>query len=695
MIIDLIYNLSVLVALSVLSGFIDSRYNRKSIQGKILQGLLFGVVAIIGMLYPFRLTEGIIFDGRSIVISLCTLFFGVIPGLISTIISVAFRNYLGGGGALTGIFVLTASFIIGIIFHQLRKVEKLNLTKIILYLFGILTTSVMMILMVTLPSNFVAETFRKITITVMICYPLITLIIGKILLDQEENRNSIERIKKEESLFRTTLYSIADAVITTDKLGTIQHLNQVAERLTGWSENEAYGKTLDDIFKIFNEITKEKIENPVRKVIKEGTVVGFSNHIILISKDGREIPIADSAAPIKDENSKILGAVLVFRDQTEERKKIKRIEESEHRYALTLDVLNEGIWDWNIKEGRGFASPNYHKLLGYDDNAFSTTEEWLKYVHPDDYEKTIYLFREAFENATGINVELRMRKKTGEWIWIQTRGKVVEKDEFGKSKRMLGTVSDITHRKKFEEELINSKIKAEESDRLKSAFLANMSHEIRTPMNGILGFLDLLKEPQLSSDKRERYINLVKKSSERLLNTINDIIEISKIESGELSINESEINVNEHLDYFLDFFKPEATKKGLKLFCTDIKNNNEIIIKTDKDKFDSIFINLIKNALKYTDNGSVEIGYTINKYEIEFFVKDTGIGIPEEMHGAIFQRFYRTDLWLSSKYEGSGLGLSIVKAYLDILNGRIGLDSETGKGSTFYFSLPANLLKIK
>lgn len=261
-------------------------------------------------------------------------------------------------------------------------------------------------------------------------------------------------------------------------------------------------------------------------------------------------------------------------------------------------------------------------------------------------------------------------------------------------KQIIAFVRDITDRKLAEQELIKSKEKAEESDRLKSAFLANMSHEIRTPMNGILGFADLLKEPNLTSKKQQEYIKIIESSGVRMLNIINDIVNISKIEAGLMEVNLTESNVNEQIEYIYTFFKPEVEQKGMQLFFKKSLTSKDAVIKTDQEKIYAILTNLVKNAIKYTNEGFIEYGYRLNMdskpAELEFFVKDTGVGILKDQQEAVFERFVQADSSNKMAYHGVGLGLSISKAYVEILGGKIWLESEEGKGSTFYFTIPYN-----
>ncbi|MCA1746814.1 MAG: response regulator, partial [Bacteroidales bacterium] len=252
---------------------------------------------------------------------------------------------------------------------------------------------------------------------------------------------------------------------------------------------------------------------------------------------------------------------------------------------------------------------------------------------------------------------------------------------------------DITEKKRMIEELIEAKDKAEESDRLKTAFLANMSHEIRTPMNGILGFTDLLSKPQLSGEEKTKYINIIQKSGQRMLNTVNDIIEISKIETGQVKPAISPVNICHVLEELVIFFEKEAEQKGLG-FNYDKRTDPGTIL-TDLTKFSSIISNLIKNAIKYTDNGSVTVGCEKDKDQTIFFVRDTGIGIPANRQKAVFNRFEQADIGDTRAFQGSGLGLSIAKSYVEMLGGEIWLESEEGKGAQFSFTIPFQTDNVK
>ncbi|MRT92249.1 response regulator [Ancylomarina sp. 16SWW S1-10-2] len=314
---------------------------------------------------------------------------------------------------------------------------------------------------------------------------------------------------------------------------------------------------------------------------------------------------------------------------------------------------------------------------------------WLSALHPDDKPIIKQEWDLALAQKRISEVNYRFIRKDGSVKWVL--GSAVP--EHNSQKQLIGfvgTITDITELKLFQQEQVLLREKADQSNRLKSAFLANMSHEIRTPMNGILGFASLLKEPNLSGETQQDYIKIIEKSGARMLNMINDIVSISKIESGLVEVSLKELNVNEQQEYLYTFFKPEAEAKKIDFSFNSSLSLKDSIVKTDQDKFMSIYINLIKNAIKYTEKGSIEFGYTKKNNFIEFYIKDTGIGIESDRQEAIFERFIQADIEDEMARQGAGLGLSISKAYVEMLGGKIWLESKSGEGSIFYFTIPYN-----
>jgi PAS domain S-box-containing protein len=415
------------------------------------------------------------------------------------------------------------------------------------------------------------------------------------------------------------------------------------------------------------------------------------------SADGTQHILSTTKVPFYGADEKIKGIVGASHDITEMMRTEKALILSESNLQALINNKNEAIWsldnNYNLIVCNEFfrisylAAYNVELKLGI--NLINLLSPELKTFWKPKYdvalsgEKIFFEFKETIQNQVYyFNVYLNP---------IISEGRV---------SGVSALSVDITDRKKVEEALIKAKEKAEESDRLKTAFLANMGHEIRTPMNGIMGFSDLLKNPKLTGEEQQKYVHIIEKSGARMLNIINDLIDISRIESGLINIDFSKYNLNDQLEYIQSFFLPEAEAKGLKFTFKPFLDSVDAFVETDKEKVNAILINLIKNALKFTDNGSIEFGYILKpalKFNesafIEFFVKDTGVGISPEQREFIFERFRQGSDALNRNYEGAGLGLSISKSYVEMLGGKIWVQSNSEQsssdtGTVFCFTLP-------
>ncbi len=491
--------------------------------------------------------------------------------------------------------------------------------------------------------------------------------------DISERKRSEETLKKSEERFRTLFENHSVIILLDPDTGNIIDANHAAADFYGWSVEQLKQMHIQQITNVSSDevmVNMDKIRASKQNQflfrhrradgsIREVEV--FSNKIEL---EGKDILYAI----IHDVTERILAEHQLH--------KLSVVVEQSPAIVVITDP------DGNIE----YVNPMFVEVTGY--SAEEARGQNPRILKSGLMSKKVY--EELWQTILSGGVwsgELQNKKKNGEFYWDQAVISAIRNKE-NVITNFVAVKVDITEQKKIFAELTAAKEKAEESDRLKSAFLANISHEIRTPMNGILGFAQLLKEPHLTGEEETEYIDLIQKSGERMLNLINNLINISRIEAGETMLQESETPVNELMRDLYAFFKPEIDKKGLRLNLKTGLPDNDSVIETDSGKLIQILTNLIQNALKFTSSGEIDFGYNRSNSTLEFYVIDTGIGIAADMKEKIFDRFHQVDNTLTRTQEGSGLGLSISQAYVEMLGGTIRIESREGWGSEFYFTLP-------
>ena len=492
--------------------------------------------------------------------------------------------------------------------------------------------------------------------------------------DLTEFKKATEALKESEKKFRSMIEHSSDAITLIDKNGKIIYESPTVKKLTGYEVADRIGKnTYETVFKE----DRNKIKELLTKLI-QGKENFVKSVIRAIRKDGSHWWVEGTA--VNRLNDPNIGAIVInFHDITLQKM-------AEDRLRLTqfgIDHAQIAVMQLNDDGNIYYANEEACRSLGY------TLEEMMK-LNVTDFNPTFnpkkWKEHRKLTFQEGVrNIETLHKRKNGTVFPVET---TINTIEYEGKKHTFSFTRDITERKQAVEELKKAKKKAEESDRLKTAFLANMSHEIRTPMNGILGFADLLKNSDITEDEQVKYINIIEKSGQRMLDIINDLIDISKIEAGQVEISITPVSINKILDTLYEFFLPEARKKQLMLTLTKELTEEESVIETDERKLSQVISNLIKNAIKYTPSGSIRMGYYVKDNYVIFYIQDTGIGIKSENQKKIFDRFTQGEDDVFHFSEGSGLGLSISKAFIEMLNGKIWLESEPDKGSTFYFSLP-------
>lgn len=390
----------------------------------------------------------------------------------------------------------------------------------------------------------------------------------------------------------------------------------------------------------------------------------------------------------------ILGILMNRQLANWENEKAKdRFIESEQRFVRIMHSINMFFFTLDLKGN--FTSCNKYLVnnTGYSEKELLGKSAFEIFVPDDEKQRAENLVTDILQNNKDVYYhEGKIRTKDNKLLDVISHIMLI-KDKRGKIIGVSNLGENVTEKNAIITKLKEAKEKAEESNRLKSVFLQNVSHEIRTPMNAIIGFMRLLKDTPNDEETRNQFYEIINMSGERLLATVNDLIDISQIETQQIKVNKSVINISEILFTLLNRSIPLAAKNNNKISCTSKYLNTNAILYTDKNLLSGIFTNLVNNAMKFTVDGTIEIGSREEGNNIVFFVKDTGIGIPENRHHAIFDRFVQADLTLSRSHEGSGLGLSIAKAYAQLLGGDLWVESEVGKGSTFFFNIPKKEIK--
>ena len=807
-IVELLYNLAVLIALSVLSGFINLRFDRKKLISKILQGLLFGFTSVIGMLNPFVLTNGIIFDGRSIVISLCTLFFGPVSGVIASIMAVAFRLHLGGGGALMGIMVILSSFFIGLFFYlKKQKLPEAKINNLQLYFFGLLVHFAMLLWVLSLPSKNILETYKTISFTVIIIYPLVTVVIGKILLDQKENQGFVSKLKESEENYRLLIENQNDLVVKVDMDNKFLFVSPSYCKLFGKNMDELIGKSFlplvheDDIentqkamLGLYHEPyscyleqraltvegwkwlawsdtavfdsngvvqsiigvgrdissqknAEEELKNSEEKFFKAfqaspdslsltefntgilieindgfervfgysreevigrstldlGVWVNSEDRIAVVTKLSDEGSVKDYEALGRRKNGETLVGLIsaeiirvagqsliliMVRDITESKKAEEILRKNEEKYRMLLELASDAFFQGDTKGNLITINNKAIELTGYSSDELLKMN--IKELFPEETLNKMPLRYDLLLAGETVKSERSLLRKDGTSLIIEMNSRQMPDGTYQSFFR------DVTERKKLINEIIVAKEKAEEMNRVKTFFFANMSHELRTPFVGIQGYSELLSESLKDPEEKEMAKQILK-SSKRLTETLNKILNVTKLEFDKLELKLVDVDIVELIERLSTLYSKSAEINNTELITNIL--TRPIIIKSDAKLLEEIITNLLNNAVKYTKNGRIEIISQLQLIEQKKYLKiviaDTGVGIPKDKQEIIWQEFRQASEGLNRSFEGTGLGLTIIKKYIITLGATINLKSEVGKGTIFTIEMPVELSETK
>jgi hypothetical protein len=500
---------------------------------------------------------------------------------------------------------------------------------------------------------------------------------------QQKNKALIDNIHFMEAL----LDAVPNPVFYKDAKGRYIGCNKSFSDQLGVSNDEIKGKTVFELWpsklsKKYHEKDMELLKNPEKQVYKWKVK----------DKNGKEKDVIFYKNVFYNENKEIAGLVGAYTDISDLEQTKESLHITKDRLQRLADNISDGV---TIIENQKVVYTNRKICEIFDCNNEELQKKTpLDFAIPEEKTRLKKIMEEKKAKKQEIDtLDFWIETHSGQRKYIHNRYSYIKVND--KITNRFIITSDFTDRKHNEESLRQAKELAEVSDRLKSAFLANMSHEIRTPLNGILGFTQLLKDQELSNEDKERYIDIIEHRGNHLLTIINDIIDISKIEANQLKVNFYDFNLNEMIYQLFSVYGKKLidlgkTKINLQKFV-DLKDQDSIIV-SDQTRLEQLFNNLLSNAIKFTEEGYIKFGYTLEKRagnkNILFFVKDTGIGIEKSQIPDIFERFNKLQEATRGEYGGNGLGLAISRGIVEVLDGEIWVESETGVGSTFYFSIP-------
>ena len=488
-------------------------------------------------------------------------------------------------------------------------------------------------------------------------------------------------LSEQREWFKVTLTSVGDAVIATGEDGHVQFMNPVAERLTGWSATESAGRHLDEVFQIINEDTRQTVESPVTRVLREGVVIGLANHTLLISRDGTEYPIEDSGAPIFDERGRIRGVVLVFMDATAKLHEARKLRQSEERFRLMADAAPVMIWisgrdrlfTWFNKQWVDFVGRALEQEIG---------NGWTDNIHPDDLDHCVETYESAFAARSPFVMEYRLRRHDGEYRWMLDHGIPLYAGS-GEFTGFIGSALDITDRRRMEEDL-------RAADRRKDEFLAMLGHELRNPLGIISNSVQVLQLLGPPDPEIKEWRDAIDRQVQVTVRMLDDLLDVSRISLGRIQLKAEPCDLRAIVHATVDDYRHSLDAAGLRLDVELPKGS--VWVSGDFVRLGQALGNLLQNAAKFTESGGlVKIRLCIEDTAKTAMVsvQDTGIGIDPEMMKLIFQPFSQADKSLHRTQGGLGLGLSLVKGIVELHGGDVTASSDGwGRGAQFTIRLP-------
>lgn len=489
-------------------------------------------------------------------------------------------------------------------------------------------------------------------------------------------------VERQQRLLAVTLSSIGDGVVATDNFGKITFMNPTAEALTGWSGGQALGLPLDSVMTLLNERTRERADNPVGRVLRDGHVVGLANHTVLIGKDGREHPIDDSAAPIHDERGNVFGVVMVFHDVSARR----RQEEDLLRLAAIVESTDDAVISKTLGGIITSWNEGAQRIFGY--TAAEAIGRPITFLFPPErFGEEAEFIRRLAAGERIEHFETERIRKDGARLHVSVTQSPLE-NEAGEIFGISKIARDITEQVALMRREQAARREAEEANRIKDEFLTTLSHELRTPLNAIFGWVRMLRMGALDAEGANRALEVIERNCKAQTDLISDLLDVSRIVTGRLTVEPRPLDFRTPVQAAIDAVRPAALAKGidLSLHCAP----EALVVSGDSDRLQQVFWNLLNNAVKFTGRGG-RVSVTIERAPsgVQGVVTDSGIGITPGVLPHIFERFRQGDSSLGRPYSGLGIGLALVRHLVELHGGSVEATSAgQGKGASFIVRLP-------
>jgi PAS domain S-box-containing protein len=698
---SLIQNVTILVSIVLLYDYLWAKKGSiQSFFGQLIAGVMVGGVVIVLMSTPWVLAEGLVFDTRTVLLSVCGFMLGYAPTLIGMFLAALYRIHMGGPGVWMGLLTILSSGALGLIWYRYASHWRVKSIFVHLVTLGVAVHLVMLLCVLVLPGELRIKTFETVLLPALTVYPMVTVLLGMLLNERSQNwKDRLRRIELEQ-LYLSLVEQMPAGVFRKNADGVYVFVNRLFCELKGLTKEEIVGKSPQTLYEY--EIQKERDGGYPTPPVQRTYADKGEEHHEWIMKHGKSITVLESypqsngqirhfrvvKTPILDASGKVIGSQGMQFDISSTKQVEEALRQEQYLLSSFMDNTNDCIF---FKDTHGrFIRINKRqlRLLG------AAHEKTVLGKTDFDFFSTVHA-QKAFDDEMGIlrsgepiyNLEERLTWADGRELWVMT-SKFPFRNKEGEVIGTFGVSKDITPQKRLENDLLSALNRVEESDRLKTAFLHNISHEIRTPMNAIVGFSGLLKDPNIGNERKDHMADVIVQSSNQLLSIIDDIVRIATIEAGQEKLNESPVQLNALMRYAHEQFMDRATTQRLDFPLSIGLPGDGVYVLMDETKMLQTLSNLLVNAFKFTKTGYVHLGYSLHEDTLCFFVEDSGIGIAPEMHDEVFKRFSQVDNLMTRRYGGSGLGLSICKAYTELMGGTLTLESEPNRGTRFTVCIP-------